>query len=87
MFYLDANGNGAWNGALIDKAYNFGLTGDIPITGDWNGDGRTDIGVFRPSTDTFHQDYSGDGVWDGAVIDRTYNFGLTGDLPISGKWA
>ena len=65
----------------------FGLSSDIPITGDWNRDGRTEIGVFRPSTHTFYQDYSGDGVWDGAVIDRTYNFGLTGDLPISGKWA
>ena len=65
----------------------FGLSSDIPITGDWNRDGRTEIGVFRPSTHTFYQDYSGDGVWDGSVIDRTYNFGLTGDLPISGKWA
>ncbi|MCK9593954.1 MAG: PKD domain-containing protein, partial [Methanoregula sp.] len=49
-FYLDANGNGAWNGAGIDRTNNFGLAGDIPVSGDWNHDGITDIGVFRPST-------------------------------------
>jgi hypothetical protein len=28
----------------------FGQAGDIPVTGDWNGDGVTDIGVVRGST-------------------------------------
>jgi len=85
-FYLDANGNGTWNGALLDRAYNFGLTGDLPVTGDWNLDGRTDIGAFRPSTHVFHLDANGNGTWNGPVIDRAYNFGLTGDLPVSGDW-
>jgi hypothetical protein len=86
MFYLDNDGNGAWDGAVTDRAYNFGLTGDIPVSGDWNLDGRTEIGVFRPSTHMFYLDYSSNGAWNGAVTDRAYNFGLTGDIPVSGDW-
>ena len=86
LFYLDYNGNGAWNGALVDRQYNFGITGDIPVTGDWNSDARTEIGVFRPSTHLFYLDYNGNGVWNGAAVDRTYNFGITGDIPITGDW-
>jgi hypothetical protein len=87
LFYLDYNGNGVWNGAATDRSLNFGITGDIPVTGDWNNDGITDIGVFRPSTHLFYLDYNGNGVWNGAVTDRSYNFGITGDTPISGTWS
>jgi len=86
LFYLDYNGNGVWNGASVDKQYNFGISGDIPVTGDWNLDGRTDIGGFRPSTHLFYLDYNGNGVWNGASIDKSYNFGITGDKPIAGTW-
>jgi hypothetical protein len=87
MFYQDYNGNGRWDGAVTDRAYNFGLTGDVPVSGDWNNDGKTDIGVFRPSTHMFYPDYNGNGAWNGAVIDRAYNFGISGDIPVSGKWS
>jgi len=86
VYYQDYNGNGVWNGALIDKAFNFGIVGDIPVSGDWNADGRTGIGVYRPSTHVYYQDYNGNGVWNGALIDKAYNFGITGDIPVSGKW-
>jgi len=86
LFYLDYDGNGAWNGAVTDRSYNFGISGDIPVSGDWNIDGRTEIGVFRPSTHLFYLDYNGNGVWNGGVTDRSYNFGITGDMPISGDW-
>ena len=86
LFYLDYNGNGVWNGASVDRQYNFGITGDIPITGDWNDDGISEIGVFRPSTHLFYLDYNGNGAWNGAATDSSYNFGITGDIPVSGKW-
>jgi hypothetical protein len=70
----------------VDKGYNFGITGDLPVSGDWNGDGITEIGVFRPSTHIYYQDYNGNGVWDTGLVDKGYNFGITGDLPSSGKW-
>src|SRR5215208_6762014 len=32
----------------------FGANGDIPIVGDWNGDGTTTVGLFRPTGATFY---------------------------------
>jgi len=85
-WYLDYNGNGAWNGPSTDRHFTFGLTGDISVTGDWNNDGLTNIGVFRPSTRTWYLDYTGNGAWNGPSTDRQYTFGLIGDIPVIGDW-
>jgi hypothetical protein len=88
MFYEDLNGNGVWEGPVTDRSFNtFGISGDLPVTGDWNFDGTTEVGVFRPSTHTFYLDFNANGVWDGPSSDRSYVFGLSGDTPVSGKWA
>jgi hypothetical protein len=47
LWFLDLNGNGAWDPA--DLWVKLGKTGDQPVTGDWNGDGKTDIGIFGPT--------------------------------------
>ena len=33
----------------------FGKRGDLPVTGDWDANGRTDVGVWNPATATFSQ--------------------------------
>lgn len=43
-WHLDFNGDNAWNAA--DLWVKSGAKGDRPIVGDWNQDGKTDIGVF-----------------------------------------
>jgi hypothetical protein len=55
--------------------------------GYWDNNGIYEIGVFRNSTHTFYLDYNGNGVWNGAVDDRQYNFGLSEDKPITGTWS
>ena len=85
-FYLDANGNGVWNGSAIDVTYVMGLVGDQPIIGDWNDDGIDEIGVFRPGSRRFYLDMNGNGVWDGLPADSTSVMGIAGDLPIIGRW-
>jgi FtsP/CotA-like multicopper oxidase with cupredoxin domain len=87
LFYLDYNGNGVWNGAVVDRQYTFGLNIDLPVSGDWNNDGTSEIGTFRNSTKRFYLDYNGNGVWNGTVIDRQYTFGLANDTPVSGRWS
>jgi len=75
-----------WNVPPADRQYNFDISGDIPVTGDWNNNGISEIGIYRNSTKLFYLDYNGNGVWNGSVIDRQYNFGISGDKPVSGKW-
>jgi type II secretory pathway pseudopilin PulG len=67
--------------AEVDILFFFGKTGDLPIAGDWDGDGIDTVGVYRPSTSEFFlvNDFLG-----GEVI--TVKFGVQGDLPIAGDW-
>jgi len=63
------------------------LPGDIPVAGDWSGTGRSKIGIYRPSTGTWFLDWNGNGVYDGPVIDRQYQYGgVSSDVPIVGDW-
>jgi hypothetical protein len=75
-------GNGKWDEG--DTRYNFGQAGDIPVVGDWTGDGRSKIGVFRAGT--WFLDMNANGKWDGNGIDSQFAFGSPGDTPVVGRW-
>jgi len=65
----------------------FGISGDLPVAGDWTGTGTAKIGVFDPSTGLWELDLNGNGRWDGCAIDACLGpFGQPGDLPVVGKW-
>jgi uncharacterized delta-60 repeat protein len=85
-FYLDANGSGTWDGCGTDQCLHIGMTGDIPLVGDWNGNGSSKVGLFRPSDGTFYLDYNGNGQWDGCGTDRCLSIGMNGDIPLVGDW-
>jgi hypothetical protein len=85
-WFLDLNGNHRWDGSAVDGLYLFGKTGDLPVTGDWNDDGVTEIGVFRPSTAEWLLDLNANHQWDGKAVDGRYKFGASGDLPVTGDW-
>jgi len=87
-WFLDMNGNGGWDGCGVDKCFGpFGVDGDLPIVGDWNGTGQVAIGAFRPSTGEWFLDMNGNGGWDGCGVDKCFGpFGVDGDLPIVGDW-
>jgi glucose/arabinose dehydrogenase len=84
-FYLDFNGNGKWDGPAIDRQHIFGSADDTPITGDWDGDGKFQIGVYRASNQTFYLDSNGNGAWE-VGVDARHIFGISGDLPVIGDW-
>lgn len=85
-FYLDLNGNRKWDGPGSggDIVFGFGSVTDTPITGDWNGDGITDIGIFRAGT--FYLDANGNREWNGTTTDAMFGFSAATDTPITGDW-
>ncbi|MFZ5998476.1 MAG: hypothetical protein ACOYW7_13480 [Nitrospirota bacterium] len=81
-WYLDYNGNTKWD-PPYDVTFTFGMSGDVAVSGDWNGAGTTEIGVFRAGK--WYLDINGNGAWD-AGIDLVYTFGLSTDIPVIGDW-
>jgi len=67
---------------LIDHVFRFGDDNIIPVAGDWNGDGVTNIGIFRNGT--WYLDADGDGRWSEGDIQIT--LGQAGDVPVVGDW-
>ncbi|MGC5022551.1 FG-GAP repeat domain-containing protein, partial [Micromonospora sp. DT47] len=56
---------------------------DVPISGDWNGDGVDTVGVFRPSNSTFYLRDTNSGV---ATSVFKFGHGPSGDIPVAGDW-
>jgi Divergent InlB B-repeat domain len=88
-WYLDTNGNGKWDGCNTDLCFGpFGGAGDLPVVGDWNGNGLTKIGVFTPQTGMWTLDFNGNGKFDGCAVDKCFGpFGSDGDVPVVGDWS
>jgi hypothetical protein len=89
-WYLDLNGNGAWDGTPTDALYTFGagISGAVPVTGDWNGTGIAKVGLFVPATGQWFLDTNGNGAWDSTPTDTLSSFGsgLAGTVPVTGDW-
>jgi glucose/arabinose dehydrogenase/PKD repeat protein len=68
------------NAGFPDARFQYGKVGDIPVVGDWNGDGIVTPGVFR------------DGYWylrnsnTPGPPDIVFSYGNTGDVPVTGDW-
>jgi len=60
----------------------FGLHGAKPVTGDWNGNGKTKIGIFHNGQ--WYLDLNGNGLWDSD--DLWASLGKDTDQPIAGDW-
>jgi hypothetical protein len=92
QWYVDANNNGSWDGVSGgDALWNFGIPGDIPVVGDWTGDGTSKIGIFRcPAAGStapclWVLDAGNNHTYDPATAVLAY-YGLTGDLPVVSNW-
>jgi hypothetical protein len=75
-WYFDMNGDGMAG----EKVVAFGLPGDTPIVGDWDGDGVDDIGVFRRGVWYFDLDGLG------GNAEKWFAFGVPSDTPVVGDW-
>ena len=69
------------NGAPI-RQVQFGMSGAIPVTGDWDGSGTTKVGVFHNGL--WFLDLDGSDLWDNS--DLWAKLGKKGDQPVDGDW-
>jgi hypothetical protein len=67
---------------IITIPFDFGTSGDLPMAGDWDGDGDDSAGVYRPAdpgqfliTNT-----------NSSNVDAVFSFGGPTDLPLAGDW-
>jgi len=59
-----------------------GDASDLPVAGDWDGDGVDTIGVYRGTTGVYFLSDSNTA----PTVSYTLVFGNPGDTPFAGKW-
>ena len=57
------------------------MTGDVPVTGGWNEDGVTEVGIFRNGVVYL----ASNNIPGGGTV-TAFSYGMTGDEPVAGKW-
>lgn len=68
------------DGSAPERSFLFGEPGDVPLVGDWNGDGIDTVGVWRS------------GYWylndqnDNSVSEHVIVYGNADDVPVVGDW-
>jgi hypothetical protein len=65
---------------FADIQINYGVGGDYPIVGDWDGDGDVTIGIYRNGSFYLRNDNSI------GFADLVFPFGAPRDQPIAGDW-
>ena len=63
-----------------DVAIPYGMPGDYPVTGDWDGDGVDTIGIYRGGAFFLRNSNTA------GYAEVTLSFGQSGDLPVAGDW-
>ena len=78
-WYIDVNGTTRIVG--VPSAW----AGATPVTGDWNGAGKTEIGLFNNATATWWLDTAGNEIFNSSET-FTFGFGGSGVFPVVGDW-
>jgi hypothetical protein len=78
VWYLRFN-NAAGNPDIVTA---FGVGSDLPVVGDWNGDGVDTIGLLRPADGRFLLSNSNTI----GVVNFNFIFGNPNDTPLAGRW-
>jgi len=74
--------NPALNPVVTYLEFSFGDPTDLPVFGDWNGDGIRTAAMFRPATATWYLANTDDASDPPEVL----SYGNPWDMPLSGNW-
>ena len=66
--------------SFADRSYPWGISTDVPVRGDFDGDGKSDIAVWRPSNGTWYIVQSSNG----ATVSKQW--GAPNDVPVVGDF-
>ena len=66
-------------------AFGYGLTTDMPITGDWNWDSVDTVGVFRPVAGAAPA-WKLNNANDPSAPEYDFTYGAMSDKPVTGDW-
>ena len=75
LYLKNANSTG-----FADIQINYGLPGDKPVVGDWDGDGDATIGIYRNGKFYLRNSNTI------GVADLVFALGVPGDMPIASDW-
>ena len=64
----------------VDYVLSYGLAGDYPVAGDWDGNGTDSIGVYRKGLFYLRNSNTN------GSADLFFAFGAPGDQPVAGDW-
>jgi hypothetical protein len=62
----------------------FGKPGDVPLAGDWSGQGHDTVGIYRPSNGRFYLTNTNCNCI--PTANYAVTFGTSGDAPFTGDW-
>ena len=76
------------NGAAVvaDLTFWFGIVGDVPIAGDWDGDGDDTLSIYRPSEGRVYIINTHPSQGGSPLANLSYYFGDPGDKPFAGDF-
>lgn len=82
FYIINRLGSGDQGLGAADYSFLYGVPGDVPVVGDWNGDGEDTPGLRRASNGfVYLRNTNTEG-----VADISYFYGDNGDLVFAGDW-
>lgn len=72
---------------IADIRFYFGNPSDVPLAGDFNGDGCDTLSIYRPENQTFYiMNELGENEGGLGAAEYSFIFGNPGDKPVVGDW-